>query len=224
MNYNNELNVKFEKIVSFVDSTLSNLSNEERELYEKNITLVNKNISSIEKENYEIRRVNLVIKNINKDFYRENGFIVLGLVLGIVLSIFLEKNHQSSLIVIVLVGFYLLYKNSEKNREIIEQLNKINSCNGIISIFKRDLNLLGVENFSIENLIKYRNKDNDFYTDEIYPKEKNIEQSIKDRVGCSIVISDYQIKLFTIKFTFDGLGISYNKNSFNEFLSSIYLN
>ena len=113
MNYNNELNVKFEKIVSFVDSTLSNLSNEERELYEKNITLVNKNISSIEKENYEIRRVNLVIKNINKDFYRENGFIVLGLVLGIVLSIFLEKNHQSSLIVIVLVGFYLLYKNSE---------------------------------------------------------------------------------------------------------------
>jgi hypothetical protein len=224
MNYNNELEIKFEKIVSFVDSTLSDFSKEERELYEKNITLVNKNISSIEKENNEIRRLNTVIKNINKEFFRENGFIVLGLVLGIVLSIFLEKTHQSSLIVIVLVGIYLLYKNSEKNREILEQSNKINSCNGIISIFKRDLNLLGVENFCIENLIKYRNKDNDFYTDEIYPKEKNIEQSIKDRVGCSIVISDYQIKLFTIKFTLDFLRKNYNKDLFDEFLSSSYMN
>ena len=35
MNYNNELEIKFEKIVSFVDSTLSDFSKEERELYEK---------------------------------------------------------------------------------------------------------------------------------------------------------------------------------------------
>jgi hypothetical protein len=224
MNYINELENKFEEIVKFVDLTISNFSKEEKEIYDKNITLVNKNVSSIEKENSEIRRLNKFIENIKKDFFRENGFVVLGLVIGIVLSFFLGTTHQSSLIIIVIVGIYLLYKNSEKDREILEQSNKINTCNGTISIFKRDLNILGVENFCIENLIKYRNKDNDFYTDDFYPELKNVEQSIRDRVGCSIVISDYQIKLFTIKFTFDSLGSSYDKDLFKKYLSSSYLN
>ena len=197
MNNNNELENKFEQIVKFVDLTLSNFSKDEKELYEKNI---------------------------KKEFFRENGFIVLGLVIGIVLSFFFETTHQSSVFIIVIVGVYLLYKNSEKDREILEQSNKINTCNGTISIFRRDLNILGVENFCIENLIKYRNKDNDFYTDDIFPELKNVEQSIKDRVGCSIVISDYQIKLFTIKFTFDSLGTTYDSDLFNKYLSSIYIN
>jgi hypothetical protein len=35
MNYNNELENKFDEIVKFVNLTLSNFSKEERELYEK---------------------------------------------------------------------------------------------------------------------------------------------------------------------------------------------
>jgi hypothetical protein len=146
-----------------------------------------------------------------------------GLFLGIVFTIFVGTTHQFSLMMIVLVGIYLLYKSSQKDREILEQSNKINSCNGIISIFLRDLNLLGVDNFCVENIIKYRSKNDDFYTDEINPIEKNIEQSVKDKVGSSIVISDFQIKLFTIKFTFDTLGSTYDSVLFKKYLSSNYV-
>jgi hypothetical protein len=222
MNSNEEIDVKFNEITNFVDITLSNFSEHEKNSYNKNLSLVSKQISSIEKENYEIRRLNKIIENTKKEFIRENGFIVIGLFLGLIVSTLYGTSFQYS-VVLIIGGIYLLYKNNDKNNEILIQTNKINSCNGTISIFKRDLNILGVDNFCIENLIKYRNQNNDFYTDELYPKEREISQSIKDRVGCSIVISDYQIKLFTIKYTLDDLGITYNKDTFENFLNSYFL-
>jgi hypothetical protein len=140
MNSIEEIDVKFNEITNFVDITLSNFSEHEKNSYNKNLSIVIKQISSIEKENYEIRRLNKIIENTKKEFIRENGFIVIGLFLGLIVSTLYGTSFQYS-VVLIIGGIYLLYKNNDKNNEILIQTNKINSCNGTISIFKRDLNI-----------------------------------------------------------------------------------
>jgi len=217
--YYEQLDVSFNKIVNFVDSTVSNLSDDVRKNYENNLSIVSKNISFIEKHNYEIKRLQTSIRIIEKEFKNENIFVVIGLIFGLIVSSAFDSAFQY-VFVLILGGIYLLYKNNDKNREILEISNKINSINGTISIIKRDLNILGIGTFCIENLIKYRNQNDDFYTDELHPTEKIISQSVKDKVGYSIVISDYQIKLFTIKYTLDSLNISYDTVTFDKYLNA----
>jgi len=218
------LGKKFNEIIEFFKNCESRLSESERIEYEKNYSKVKTTLSCIESESNKIKFLNTRIQNIKRDFYKHEGWLMLFGVIGYFLLFIFNSITEDRFSIICLIGIYYLIKKNGLDLEINDEKSDINSSQTSIKIFKRDLNLYGVEVHSVEKLIEFGIKDSDLYLNEDSVETDEYREYCKNKYGNSIVISNYQIRLFVLKFTLDSIGSSYDSEKFDELTSSYYLN
>jgi len=217
------LSKKFDEIIEFFKNCESRLSQSERIEYKKNYSKVETTLDCIESEFNKIEFTKTRVRNITKEFYKNEGWFFLFGVIGYFLLFIFNSVTEDRFSIICLIGIYYLIKKNGHDREINDEKNEIISSQTSIKIFKRDLKLYGVESHSIDNLIEYRKKDSDLYSNEDSVKNDEYREYRKNKYGNSIVISDYQIRLSVLKFTLDSLGSNYDDEKFKKFLYSSYL-